>query len=48
VGAECVGGRGNVVTSWERRIGKGGEDRGRLWMRRRRKSSWKGEQWIVT
>jgi hypothetical protein len=46
VGSECVGGRGNVVTGWGR-IGGGGEDRGREWMRRDRKSSWEGEQWIV-
>jgi hypothetical protein len=33
------------VTSWGR-IRWGGED-GKEWMRRGRKSSWGGEQWIV-
>jgi hypothetical protein len=28
-------------------IGGGGEDKEREWMRRGRKSSWVGEQWIV-
>jgi hypothetical protein len=36
-----------VVTDWGR-IGEGGEDKEREWMRRDRKSSWEGEQWIVT
>jgi hypothetical protein len=34
-----------VVTAWGR-IEGGGEDKGK-WMRRGRKSSWAGEQWIV-
>jgi hypothetical protein len=42
----CVGGRGRVVTSWGRIRGRG-EGRGREWMRRGRKNSWEGEQWIV-
>jgi hypothetical protein len=28
-------------------MGRGVESRGREWMRRIRKSSWEGEQWIV-
>jgi hypothetical protein len=28
-------------------IGEGGEDGGREWMRRSRKSNWEVEQWIV-
>jgi hypothetical protein len=35
-----------VVTGWER-VGGEGEDKGRKWMRRGRKSSWEGEQWII-
>jgi hypothetical protein len=42
VGGECVGGRGSLVTGWGRI-----EDRGREWMRRSRKNSWEGKQWIV-
>jgi hypothetical protein len=38
-------GRGSVVTSWGR-VGGRGKD-GKVWMRRGRKSSWEGEQWIV-
>jgi hypothetical protein len=34
------------VTDWGR-IGRGGEDRGREWMRKGKKSSWEGDQWIV-
>jgi hypothetical protein len=34
-----------VVTGWER-IGREVK-MGRDWMRRNRKNSWKGEQWIV-
>jgi hypothetical protein len=45
-GGECVGVRGSVVTGWGR-TGGGGEGRGREWMRRGRKSSWEGEQWII-
>jgi hypothetical protein len=37
-GGECEGGRFNVVTGWGK-IGGGGEDRGREWMTRGRKSS---------
>jgi hypothetical protein len=33
VGGECVGGRCSVVTDWGR-IGRGGKDRGREWLRR--------------
>jgi hypothetical protein len=35
-----------MVTGWGR-IGGGGEDRRKEWMRKGRKSSWEGEQWIV-
>jgi hypothetical protein len=35
-----------VVTGWGK-IGAGGEDCGREWMRRGRKSTWEGELWIV-
>jgi hypothetical protein len=35
-----------VVTGWGR-IGEGDEDTGREWMRRGRKSSLEGQQWIV-
>jgi hypothetical protein len=45
-GSKCVGGRGSVVTGWER-IGRGGESRGGEWMRRGRKNSWEGLQCIV-
>jgi hypothetical protein len=46
VRAEYVGGRGCMVTGWGG-IRGGGEDRGRGWMRRGRKSNWEREQWIV-
>jgi hypothetical protein len=46
VGGEFVGGRGSVVTSWGR-VGEEGENLGRVCMRRGRKSSWEGDQWIV-
>jgi hypothetical protein len=46
VGDECAEGRGRVVTGWGK-IGGGGKERGTEWMRRGRKSSWEGEQWIV-
>jgi hypothetical protein len=29
-------------------MGRGGEGRGREWMRQGRKSSWEGEQWILS
>jgi hypothetical protein len=35
-----------MVNGWGRIRGRG-KDRGRKWMRRGRKSSWEGEQWIV-
>jgi hypothetical protein len=38
VGGECVGGMGNVVTSWGRRA-QGGKYRGAEWMRRGRQNS---------
>jgi hypothetical protein len=47
VGGECVRRRGSVVTSWGRKE-EGGEDRRREWMRRGRKSSWEGEQWLAS
>jgi hypothetical protein len=46
VGRECVRGRSSVVTGWGR-IGVGGKEKGKEWIRRDRKSSWEGEQWIV-
>jgi hypothetical protein len=42
---ECIGGKGDLVTGWgewERKVRAGRE-----WMRRGRKSSWEGEQWIL-
>jgi hypothetical protein len=45
VGGEYAAGRGSVVTAWGRIRGRG-EDKGREWMRRDKKSSWE-EQWIV-
>jgi hypothetical protein len=45
-GKEYVGGSGSVVTGCGK-IERGGEGIGRQWMRRSRKSSWEGEQWIV-
>jgi hypothetical protein len=38
-GGECVGGRGSIVAGWGI-TGQGGENKGRKWMRRSRKSSW--------
>jgi hypothetical protein len=35
-----------VLTGW-RRIGGGGNDREREWMREDRKSTQEGEQWII-
>jgi hypothetical protein len=35
-----------VVTGWKR-IGRGGEDKGRKCMSRGRKSTWEREPWIV-
>jgi hypothetical protein len=37
---------GSVVTGWGKIEGRG-EDRRREWMRRGRKNSWEGKQWIV-
>jgi hypothetical protein len=34
------------MTGW-RRMGGKGEGRGRKWMRRGRKNSWEGDQWIL-
>jgi hypothetical protein len=45
-GGECVEGSGSLVTGWGR-IGGGGKGRGREWMRRGRKNSQEGEQWIA-
>jgi hypothetical protein len=45
VGGECVGGKGSVVTVWER-IGGEVKTGRRECMRRGRKSSLEKEQWI--
>jgi hypothetical protein len=46
VGGEYVGRRGNVVIGWGKK-GGGDEDKKREWIRRGRKSSCVGEQWII-
>jgi hypothetical protein len=38
--------RGSVLTDWGRVRGRV-EEMGKEWMKRSRKSSWEGEQWIV-
>jgi hypothetical protein len=43
---DCGGGRSSVVTGWGR-MGGGGKDTGKEWMRRGRKSIWEGGEWIV-